>query len=193
MRNQDWKLKYKDLKLKFHDAVDVAFRLGVEQGMQQAQIQEAQQAQMMAQQADAQSGMPGQEEGMPGEENPEAGQPNGSELDEHIGTLESMLEKADPTSPDALTLKKSLEGLKAIQHSFQMAKSTKSINQIAKNMKKPFSFNKRAEKNLPDHAKKALSNQEKIVDDIMKSMAEEEEKVTEAIKKTLSFEQLLKG
>ena len=192
MNNQEWKLKYQDLKLKFHDAVDVAFRLGIEQGMQQAQLQEAQQqAQMAAQQA-AQPGMPGEEQA-PGEEMPQDGQPDGSELDQHIGTLESMLQTSDPTSSDALAIKKSIDGLKAIQHKFELAKSSKLIGQIAKNMNKPFALNKRAERNLPDHAKKALSNQEKIVNDIMKSMQEEEEKVTESIKKTLSFEQLLKG
>ena len=190
MNNQDYKLKYKDLKLKFHDAVDTAFRLGVEQGLMQAQLQQAQQAQMTAQ---SQPGMPGSESGLPGEEGSEAGQPDGSELDQHIDTLEGMLNKADPTSEDAMTLKKSLEGLKAIQHSFQLVKSNKAINQIAKNVKSPFTLGKRAEKNMPEPAKKALTMQEKIVDDLMKSMEEEEKAAAEQIQKTLDFEQLLKG
>lgn len=197
MRNQDYKLKYADLKLKFYDAVDVAFRLGMEQGLQQAQVQQSQQAQAALQAQPGMSGQPGQEPA-PGEEKPDGmvtdgTEPDGSELDQHIGTLESMLQKSDPTSDDALTLKKSLEGLKAIQHSFHMAKSNKAISQIAKNMKPPFVLGKRAEKNMPEHAKKALSMQDQIVDDLMKSMAEEEQKASEQIKKTLDFEQLLKG
>lgn len=191
MKNQDWKLKYDDLKIKFMDAVDLSFRLGMEQGLQQAQLQQAQQASAQA----AQMG------GQPGEDpnaQMESGQPqnDGSELDQHINTLESMLQKSDPTSPEALSLKKSLEGIKTFQVSLKQAsdfkKSENAIKAIGKAMQPKFTLSKSATKNMSEPAKKALSMQEQIVADLMKSMDEESSKVTESITKTLGFEHLIK-
>lgn len=188
MRNQDWKLKYSDLKLKFHDAVDVAFRLGYEAGAQGAQLQQMQQD-------PNQDGM-GQQ---PGEQSGDSGQfgQDGSELDQHIGTLEGMLGQAKPGSVEQEGLKKSLNEIKTIQSNmkqkYELRKSEEAIKAIGKAMKAPFTLSKTATKNLSDHGKKALNDQEKIVDDLMKSFAEEEKKATEAITKTLDFEQILKG
>ncbi len=196
MKNQNWELKYKDLKLKFHDAVDVAFRVGFEQGAQSAQVQQAQQAEAAAQQAAMQPGQdpnapPGQE-GAPGQE-----QSDGSELDQHIGQLEGMLQGSQAGSPEQATLQKSLNGIKAFQFSLKQAselrKSEKAIAAISKAMKSPFTMGKKATKNMSDPAKKALSDQEKIVNDLMKAMDEEQSKMSESIIKTLSFEQVLKG
>lgn len=198
MKNQDWKLKYQDLKLKFHDSVDLAFRLGMEQGLQQAQVQQAQQAQVDAQAQQAammggQPGQPGQDpNAMPGQE-----QSDGSELDQHIGQLESMLQSSKPGSPEQSNLQKSLQDVKSFQsklkQSSDLRKSEKAIAAIGKSMKPAFTLSKAATKNLSEHGKKALSMQEQIVEDLIKSMAEEEKKATEAITKTLNFEQLLKG
>jgi hypothetical protein len=196
MKNQDWKLKYSDLKLKFHDAVDVAFRLGFEQGAQNAQVQQAQQAEATAQQAAA-GQIPGQE-GQPGEmPGQESQQPSdGSELDQHIGTLESMLQKSDPADTSTIVMKKSLEGIKAFKSSLKQAsdlrKSEKAIAEIGKHMKPKFTLGKAATKNMGEHGKKALNSQERLVSDLMKAMSEEEAKATESITKTLDLEQILK-
>lgn len=196
MKNQDWKLKYQDLKLKFHDAVDVSFRLGMEQGLQQAQVQQAQQDQAAAQAA-AQGGMPGQDPNdQPSEEMPGQEPSDGSELDQHIGELESMLQKSDPTSPQTMELKKSLEGIKSVQsnlkQTYDLGKNEKAIKAIGKAMKPAFTLSKTATKNLSEHGKKALNMQEQIVNDVMKSFAEEEAHAAAAIAKTLNFEQVLK-
>ena len=187
MKNQDWKLKYNDLKLKFHDAVDVAFRLGYEAGAQGAQLQ---QAQADAAAASAQPGMPGEEQS--GQETSD-----GSELDQHIGQLESMLGSQKPGSIEQTGLQKSLDGIKAFKLALKKAsdlkKSEQAIKAIGKVMKAPFTLSKTATKNLSEHGKKALNDQERIVDDLMKSFAEEEKKAKEAITKTLDFEQILKG
>lgn len=190
MKNQDWKLKYNDLKLKFHDAVDVAFRLGYEAGAQGAQLQ---QAQADAAAASAQPGMSGEEQsGQFGQE-----ESDGSELDQHIGQLESMLGSQKPGSMEQAGLQKSLDGIKAFKLSLKKAsdlkKSEQAIKAIGKAMKAPFTLSKTATKNLSEHGKKALNDQERIVDDLMKSFAEEEKKAKEAITKTLDFEQILKG
>lgn len=201
MKNQDWALKYKDLKLKFMDAVDVAFRLGMEQGLQQAQVQQAQQQQADAQaQQAAMMGQPGQDpnadpsqEGqMPGQESP-----NGSELDSHISQLESMLGKTETGSLEYMNLKKSLDGIKSFQNSLKMAHEHKAseltLKSIQKAMQPKFTLGKTATKNLSESGKKALNMQEQIVADLMKSMDDEQAKAQEAITKTLDFEQLLKG
>ena len=191
MKNQDYKIKYEDLKLKFMDAVDVSFRLGYEQGAQQAQMQQAQQqaqdAQMQMQQAQQmQMQQPGQED----PNNPGSPDSSGSEMDQYINTLESMVNQQDPNSPETAKMVKAINEMKSL---IEMKKSEKIINSIAKAMKPKFTIGKGANKNLSEHGKKALNDQEKIVEDLMKSFAEEEKKASEAIVKTLNFENLLKG
>jgi RNA-binding protein YhbY len=190
MKNQQWELKYKDLKLKFHDAVDVAFRLGYEAGAQGAQLQQMQQAQ-----AASVGGMPGQDE-LSGNSGGLDSQSNGSELDQHIGTLESMLQNSKPGSPEQSQLQKSLDGIKAYQNNirqkYELHKSELAIKSIAKSMEPKFTIGKAATKNLSSTATKALNMQEQIVADLMKSMEDEEKKTAEAITKTLNLEQLLK-
>jgi hypothetical protein len=195
MHNQDWKLKYQDLKLKFHDAVDTAFRLGFEAGAQNAQVQQAQQAEAAAQQAAMQ---PGQDPNAPpGQEAPGQEGSDGSELDQHIGTLEGMLGQSEAGSPEQANLQKSLSGIKSfradLHTKYELKKSEKAIAAIAKAMKPKFTIGKAASKNMSPSAKDALSMQEKIVEDLMKSMADEEAKASESISKTLSIEQVLKG
>lgn len=201
MKNQDYKLKYQDLKLKFLDAVDVSFRLGFEAGAQNAQVQQAQQAEQAAQQAamGQQPGQPGQEgqdpNAAPGQEM--APGQDGSELDQHIGQLESMLQKTEANSESYASLKKSLDGIKSFQSSlkqtYELKKSEQAIKAISKAMKSPYTINKAAAKNMSQPAQKALGMQEQIVADLMKSFADEEKKAAEAVNKTLSVEQLLKG
>ena len=192
MKNQNYRLKYEDLKLKFHDAVDVAFRLGFEQGAQQAQMQQSQQqaqeAQMQQQQMEQmqQRGQPGQQD----LNNPGAPNSSDSEMDQHISTLESMVNKQDSNTPEHADMMKALNEMKTL---VEMKKSEKTINAIAKAMKPKFTIGKGANKNLSEHGKKALNDQEKIVEDLMKSFADEEKKASEAIVKTLNFENLLKG
>lgn len=194
MKNQDWKLKYKDLKLKFHDAVDVSFRLGFEAGAQQAQVQQAQQQQAAAEQAQ-QAAMMGQDPNAPGQEGQMPGEEaNGSELDQHINTLEGMLGSG---SPDPASFQKSLNGIKSfmtdLKTKYELKKSEKAIAAIGKALKSPFTLSKTATKNLSEPAKKALNMQEQIVSDLMKSFDEEEKKAAEAVTKTLNFEQILRG
>jgi type II secretory pathway pseudopilin PulG len=155
MKNQDYKIKYADLKLKFHDAVDVAFRLGFEQGAQSAQMQQAQQqaqdAQMQQQQMaqmQAQGGQPGQDPNAPpGQDTNNPGSPDGSgsEMDQHINTLESMVSKQDPGSPEVAGMMKTLNEMRSL---IEMKKSENAISAIAKAMKPKFTIGKGANKNL---------------------------------------------
>jgi uncharacterized protein involved in exopolysaccharide biosynthesis len=109
----DWKQKYQELRSKYLNAVDVAFRLGVQEGMRNAEIQQLQtqlqEAQAQAQAAMAaasqppmgadgapvdEQGMPVDEQGMPVEEEMvDANEGEGDELDQSINELEGLVKK----------------------------------------------------------------------------------------------------
>lgn len=205
----NYKQKYQELKLKYMESVDAAFRLGYEQGAQQAAqdqmaMQQQQQAEMQQQQ---QAGGPdfsghgaeGSPAGAEQQANPNQGStidsenPAGSELDQHIAKLESML-KGEVKAED---LKKTLDGFKAVQAKIQLAgemkKSTAAIAGIAKALHKPeFKIGKVASHNMNDSAKRAVSMQHDIVSNIMKSWDEEEKKTGKDINAILNIEGLIK-
>lgn len=199
----NYKQKYQELKQKFKDSVDTAFRLGYEQGqndaqMQQMQDQMAQQA-ALEQAAAAGQGQPGQP-GQPGAEDgapQEGGQPGdpaaqgGSELDQHISQLEGMLAKSELTGEDLATLKKSVD---AIKLGIELRKSDVAVKSIAKALKTPkkFELSKTASINMNDSAKAAVTMQEKIVTDIMKAWESEETGAVGGIKDILAKEGLVK-
>lgn len=210
MSNQvNYKQKYEELKMKYMQDVDTAFRLGFEQGsvqgMQDAQMQQ-QQAQAEADQAAM--GQPGQgqgSEGTPagaeqqanpnggdiGDMEPDSENPAGSELDQHIAKLESMVSKSELSPAD---LKKAVSDIKAFRvQSIEMKKSSMAISGIAKALHKPaFKIGKQASHNMNDNAKRAVGMQEKIVSDIMKSWADEEKIAGNSISKILGVEGLVK-
>jgi hypothetical protein len=127
----DWKQKYMEIRSKYMNAIDTAFRLGVQEGQRiaemenmQMQLQQAQQqAAAAAQQAAAAQSMPGgmpgeemppEEGGMPGEEMPpeEGGMPGeemppeeGDELGQSIDELEQYV-KSEPKKIDFADLMK---------------------------------------------------------------------------------------
>jgi hypothetical protein len=200
----NYKQKYLELKQKFKDSVDTSFRLGYEQGQNDAQMQQMQEAQ--AQQAameqaqaagQGQPGQPGQEGGAPGEQPPtegaaQSGQPAGSELDQHITQLESMLGKSELTGEDIQELKKSISALK---QGVELKKSDIAIESIVKSLKKSQTIKPMRESavhNLNPTAKAALTMQEKIVGDIMKTWAAEESKAPSSITAILANEGLKK-
>lgn len=195
MAEINWKSKYTELKSKYMSAVDTSFRLGVEQGIQQAQQQQMeQQAQEQAaaeQAAAAGQGQPGQ----PGAEAPQDGEqpasehPQGSELDQHISQLEGMLGKSELTEEDLKSIKKSVESIK---FGIEMKKSDLAIKGITKalNMKAPMS--KAASANLNPTAKAALSMQEKIVSDIMGVWDKQESNLSKSIAEIVAGEGLKK-
>lgn len=218
MSNQvNYKQKYDELKMKFMESVDAAFRLGFEQGAVQAQqdqmMQQQQQQQEMAQaQAGGQPGQGNGAEGSPagaeqmanpnggqiGDMEPDSENPAGSELDQHIAKLESMVSKAE-TSPDDLkkavtelqSLRKSMASARQMQ--VEMKKSTMAISGIAKALHKPaFKIGAQANHNMSSNAKAAVGMQEKIVSDLMKAMEDEERTASNSISKILGVEGLVK-
>lgn len=208
MQGPDYKNKYKELRAKYMNNVDLAFRIGFEQGVQQAQQQQAldAQAQANAEKQQMQNGMqPGSDPqdpsatapSEPGQENPSAPpvspeQAGGSELDQHIGKLESML--GSDSSPE---VQKSLHAIISLRKSekdaAEMKKSQIAIAGIAKALHKPvFKIGVQASHNLTDNAKKAVSMQSKIVNDVMKSWEAQENKAKNSLESILNIEGLIK-
>lgn len=194
----NYKAKYEQLKQRYMNDLDVAFRLGVEQGMQQAQVEQAQEAAAQAQaqaEAAANGGMSGQdgEQGAPGEEggeeqgapgeqpgNTASAHPDGSELDQHIAELEGLLGKTEYGTEQYEMLKKSLDGVKSLRNGIKLksdlAKGDAAIKVIAKalgNDRGIKVMSKQASHNLSSNAKAAVSMQQKIVDEVMKSWNDE--------------------
>lgn len=198
----DYKAKYVDLKSKFHSTVDLAWRLGYEQGLKDAQLDQAQQ---QAQQADAmaqqQAGAP--QPGQPGEQPQESQEqpaevgdtsvsqnPNEDELGQHIEKLESMLGKAEITPFELQDLKKTLNDIRSLQVQINLTKSLSGIKNTR--LAKSHSFSPKVQANLPAPAQKALSTQQEIVDTIFKKWEGEASKAASDISSILGIEGLTK-
>lgn len=212
MSNQiNYKQKYQELKMKYMESVDAAFRLGYEQGQVQATQDAAQQQQQQAQEQQQQAGQGFGAEGSPagteqqanpnGEQpggsdiQPDSENPAGSELDQHIEKLESMLKSDSPANPaDLILLTGKIQNLrKSMKEAAELRKSSLAIPAIARNLHKPaFKIGVQASHNMNDNAKRAVGMQEKIVTDIMKSWEEEENRASKSIKQILSVENLSK-
>jgi hypothetical protein len=212
----DYKKKYLDLRARMVSSMDLAFRMGYQQGAQEAnqqamqqqmQMQQAQQQQMMAMQGQTgqeQEGQPG--EPQPGQEEvvdqgqemgpggPQEAQPVGpqpEELDQYIGELESLVSKGELSADD---LKKSIEKLKSFQVNVRLTKSLAAIKtpkSLSNN--RPMKLNPRAAANLTHSDKSNLSMQERVISNIMKKWEDETPKVVSQAMQTLGTEALTKG
>ena len=193
----DYKAKYLDLKAKYQETVDLAWRLGFEQGLKEAQLDQAQQATAQSEAMAAnQPGQPGEESAQPGEESeaesPVSQNPNGDELDQHIAKLEGMLGKSEISSMDMQDLKKTLSDIRSLQVQISLTKSMNSIKTTKLAKSQAISFSPKVEANLPAPAKKALSLQEKIVGDIFSKWEKDEKKASNDIMSILSSSNTLK-
>lgn len=202
MSEINWKSKYEAIKANWMESVDTAFRLGYEQGTQDAQVDAmAQQQQQQADEMAQQMGMQGEQGEDPNQDpnaGPEMGEspsahPGGSELDQHISTLEGMLGKSELNPADLI---KAVKGFRELQKNIKLQsdlkKSAEAIKGISKALHKPkFKISQQANANLTSSAKKAVSMQEKIVTDIMKTWDEEKDKTGKDILSQLKVEGVL--
>ena len=198
----DYKQKYQELKAKFMSSVDSAWQDGYQHGMQDSQVEQANQQQQQADQmAMAANGQPqiGQEaapgeeqaEGQPGQ--PQSQNPNGDELDQHIQKLEGMLGKSEISSLDLGDLKKTLSDIRSLQVQINLNKSMASIKNIKMGkLQKSTPLSPRVEANLPEPAKKALNMQEKIIEDVFKKWSQDESQATNAISNILNVDGIVK-
>jgi hypothetical protein len=198
----DYKAKYNDLKMKYLNTVDLSWRLGYEQGLKDAQTEQAQQQQMQSDAMDQQAAgtQPGEESAAPGTEEkseaqpPVSQNPNGDdELGQHIEKLESMLGKAEITPFELQDLKKTLNDIRSLQVSINLTKSMESIKNVKMGkLNKSQAFSPRAIANLPEQSKKALTLQEKIVADVFTKWAKDESQASSAISSILNVDGITK-
>ena len=232
----NWKMKYNELKSKYMNAVDMAFRLGVEEGLKQGQLDSANQQLAQAQSQVQAQGAPGADpagkpnnngasgtpdqgaaapdkSGAPSVQPPpvegaspaggapmkESEHPDGSELDQHIATLEGMLKKHETDEGfDASALSAEIGKLRKFQSELklqsELKKSQMAISGIAKALHMPqFKFGVQAQHNLSSSAKAAVTMQQEIVQDVFKKWEEEEKKAGKDILSTLNIEGIVKG
>lgn len=202
----DYKQKYQELKNRFMSSIDSAWRDGFENGLQQAQLDQANQQQAQADQmamaanGQPQPGQPGEEVAAPSEEagqgeagQPQSQNPNGDELDQHIQKLESMLGKSEISSSDLGDLKKTLSDIRSLQVQINLTKSMASIkNTRMTPLKKSQPLSPRVQANLPEPAKKALSLQEKIVADVFSKWEKDESQAASSISDILNVDGIVK-
>jgi hypothetical protein len=198
-------------------AFRLGFEQGAQQASQDAAMQQAQAAQQMAQQPPGAGGgdegpvggqgptsRPEEDQDFADQEYPaskpagpgkgiepmqESEHPEGSELDQHIAKLESMISKSEEFSVD--DLKKTVNDLK---FQIEMRKSARAIPEIAKALHKPsFKIGVQASHNLTNAAKSAVNMQERIVTDIMEKWEQEEKRASKDILSQLSIEGLTKS
>jgi hypothetical protein len=195
----DYKAKYKDLKTKYLETVDLAWRLGYEQGLKDSQLDQAQQALAQPQMdPNAQPGMPGQEEvegasseAQPGEESAApSNNPNQDELGDHIEKLEGMLGKSEISSLDLQDLKKTLNDIRSLQVSINLTKTMESAKHAK--LAKSYTFSPKTKANLPPVAQKALNTQEEILKSVFQKWENESKQASNDISSILGIEGITK-
>lgn len=206
----DYKLKYQELKYKYMRDVDIAYRLGFEDGSKQTQLNSPAQESSSVKLKNA--NMPNSpEEKLDTNNNdapgaPQVGtqdksgapsvqpsssaliseNPDGTELDQHISKLESLISKSEvPTNE----LKETVDNLKL---DLELKKSVMPILSSTLALHKPqFKFGVQANHNLDSTAKAALTMQHKIVNDIMTKWENEEKKASNDILSKLNVDNLI--
>jgi hypothetical protein len=187
----DYKAKYNDLKMKYLNTVDLSWRLGYEQGLKDAQTEQAQQQQMQSDAMDQQAAgtQPGEESAAPGTEEKSEAQPPVSQNpngDDELG-------KAEITPFELQDLKKTLNDIRSLQVSINLTKSMESIKNVKMGkLNKSQAFSPRAIANLPEQSKKALTLQEKIVADVFTKWAKDESQASSAISSILNVDGITK-
>lgn len=166
----DYKKKYMDLRARFVESLDVAYRNGYEQGYNDKEKESAQQQQQMAMQQmgamPQMGGSPDQGQEQPAEDQAQQqGAAGGSELDQAIAELEGLVSKAE--GPSVEPLKKSMDKLKHIRMHAQLNANIKKAGRA----NAPFSRSFVA--NLSHDDKASVVKQEQILSDIMNKWEQE--------------------
>ena len=197
----NYKQKYEELKSRFMSAVDSAWNDGFQHGAQSAQMDQAAQQQQQndaMMQAQAGQPQPGEEqaEGAPeqaegeAEGQPTSQNPNEDQLGQHIEKLESMIGKSEISPMELSDLKKTLNDIRSLQVQINLTKSMNSIKSTK--LAKSQSFTPKTKANLPEPAKKALTLQQEILDNVFKKWDTESSHAASGIASLLNIEGLSK-
>jgi hypothetical protein len=160
----DYKEKYMQLRARYLQAIDVAFRSGYQQGMEKAQIQAAaQQLQQSQQQAAQAQAQPQQVDEQPSQGVSES---QASELDAYIDALEAELQKSE--SENGLG---ALRGLRELVSGLKKSKIDISALRL----------NETAAKNMSAEDKSASSRQQKLVESFLDKWEKEARKTAGSV------------
>lgn len=189
----DYETKYKNLKAKYLNTVDLAWRLGYEEGLKEAQTDQAQQMAQMAQ-------MPQEEDNQESEaqeaETQEAAEQNAApqedELGKHIEKLEGMLGKSEFSGVDVVELKKTLNDIRSLQTSINLIKSMENAKNSKMVKSLDFKLSPKLIKNVSDSGKKALTLQHKIVENVFSKWEKDSKKTGNEIVDLLNISGLTK-
>lgn len=179
MSEINWKLKYEQLKLKFMNSMDMAYRIGFEEGAKDAQMQQMAEQQAAAeQQAQAEAngfggdgdGEGGEEGGQPGQDGEDPNAQNDGEGQEP-GADQPMpgMEEEDPDAPpvegseldshigqlEQMMMGKTEVSVEDLKKSLVAIKAFKQANDLHKSMKAIKQIGKSFNKKKP--AKKSLT------------------------------------
>jgi hypothetical protein len=179
----DYKKKYMDLRARFVEALDVAFRTGYEQGSVEAQQQAMAQQQQIAQQ----QAMSGQQQPQEDAQDQQRVQAMPNEVNQAVAELDGLVNKSELTVDD---LKKSIQNIKNELMFKSLSNVTKSLNQQKVQILPPPGHSI-GYRNLPESHKQAVSMQGKLVDDIFKKWEQESQESTRDLANVLGVENIL--
>lgn len=200
MSKVDYKQKYLEIRDQWITSLDAVWRDGYAQGYKEAQVDaQMQQANQMAQMMGGPGQIP-QEQGeepqmspmdQAGEMADESAVDQGvSELEAGIQELEELLSKSE--GAEKAHYQSLLNNLNGSLHKILQAKENTNLRKSMNDIK---SFNKKAEKfstsfkqNATQLQKKTVSEQKKIVNNIMQKWEEEEKKAASDILKAINSE-----
>ena len=176
----DYKKKYQNLRARYIEAIDVAYRSGFEAGMTKAQQDSI--AQQMQMQMQNQQVPGGPTPSAPSQDPNQAMSQGPDEVSQAVAELESLVNKSEPSLDD---LKKSINSIKDnLMH--------KSLLNKTKQIGLPKVYSNSYKVNLPESGKQEVAVQEKIVDDILNKWSQEASEATRDITTVLGTESLTK-
>jgi hypothetical protein len=176
----DYKAKYKEMRAQLIKSSDLAFRLGYEQGMKDAQVEnmqmqmEQQAQQMAAQQAAMQDGQPGQEGQLMSEEEAAMQEEQGGMPQDEQGMEPQEMEQDQEMEPGQMTeLDSHINELESLVQKGEKP----SVVELRKKVTDLSNLRKSQKAKIRSNKPQVASAQKKLVDGILKKW-ESESKMT---------------
>jgi len=178
--SMDYKAKYKEMRAQLIKSSDLAFRLGYEQGMKDAQVEamqmqmEQQAQQMAAQQAAMQGGQPGQEGQPMSEEEAAMQEEQGGMPQDEQGMEQVPMEEEQEMEPGQMTeLDSHINELESLVQKGEKP----SVVELRKKVTDLSNLRKSQKAKIRSNKPQVASAQKKLVDGILKKW-ESESKMT---------------
>lgn len=179
----DYKIKYIDLRSKFLEGTDTAYRLGYADGLKEGQMQAMQQQMQQQQQMEAQMAAQAQGQMPPGAEGGEMPMPPGAEgeMPPEEAQMPPGAEGEEPMGEEASELDNHIDELSQL-----VAKGEKpSIKEMRNVVSKLADLRKAQKSKYTKYSTKEASAQKKLVNSILKKWENESKNVTEGLEEII--------